>query len=364
MIFNDSGSAVPDIYVAVAVSPNSMTVSNTVNQYVFDFSGISTLGSLIKQGTNELDFTSPANNFNGPVTIQSGILSIGVGGSFGSLGNPSVITNNGVLRVNLSSGGLTLNGPISGSGSVEVMGGGATIQLGGTNSYTGPTTINDGCQLNISKSSGLGTTDAGTTVLANGRLGVNSFVGSMTVPEPVVVSGQGIAAAPGALYVNTANNNVTWAGPITIAGDARFRAVNANVRMNFSNTVLGTNVALLCTVGGAAADTNSVMAFMNTFSLGGGALTKDGQGIVAFASNTNVCSSTTINGGALLANGLFDGGAVMVNASGTVGGSGTILGPVSVLDGGSLAPGNSGIGIFNPERHALADSHVGDTDGT
>ena len=344
--FDDSGSAVPDIYIPATVIPNNVTVSNTLQPYLFYGEGISTFATLTKAGANNLVLTSPSNNFAGPIDIQAGVLSVGSGGGFGTLGTPTAITNNAVLRVNLASGGITINAPISGSGAVEVTGGGASLTLTGTNSYTGLTTIDNECQLNISTSNGLGTVDTGTIILANGRLGVNSLVGTMTIPEPVTVNGVGITAAPGALYLNTPNNNVTYSAPITIASDARFRAVNTNVRLNFANTVLGNNVALWCTAGNAAADTTAVISFLNTFSLGSGILTKDGQGVVAFNRQNNVCGGVVINGGTVQANGLLNGGPVTVNTSGFLGGSGTNLGPVSVLAGGGIAPGNFGLGTL------------------
>ena len=353
--FNDSGSVAPDVTVASSsLFPSSMTVSNTSEQYIFDGSGgtagIVTAGTLTKMGTNALDFTSSGNNFSGPIDIRAGILSIGIGGSFGSLGT-GPITNNGVLQVNMSGNGVALNAPISGSGSLQVMGGGAIVTIGATghNSYSGPTTIGDGCQLNISASDALGSTGNGTVVLANGRLGVASFVGSMTVAEPITINGTGISGAPGALYVNSTGNNVTWAGPITIASASQIRAVNPNARMNFANVVSGTDVALECTAGNIATttDTNTVITFSNTLSLGNaGSLTADGLGIVALAGGTNVWGGgTTLNGAiTLLVNGVLDGGAVAVNNSTTLGGNGTILGPVTV--DGILAPGNSGIGTL------------------
>jgi fibronectin-binding autotransporter adhesin len=344
--FNDSGSAVPDIFIPAAVIPNNMTVNNTLQPYLFYGEGITTFATLTKLGTNNLAFTSPSNNFLGPIDLQAGVLSVGAGGSFGALGAPTAITNNGLLRVNLATGGITINAPISGSGAVEVTGGGASLTVNGTNSYTGLTTIDNECQLNISTSNALGTVDAGTLVLANGRLGVASFVGDMTVAEPVTVNGVGITVAPGALYVNSANNNVTYSGPITIASDARFRVVNAAAKMNFSNTVLGTDVALWCTAGNAGVDTATAINFLNTFSIGSGALTKDGQGIVAFNSLNNTCGSVIINGGTVQANGLLNGGPVTVNATGALGGLGTNAGPVSVLTGGSIAPGRAGIGTL------------------
>ncbi|HYG23045.1 MAG TPA: autotransporter-associated beta strand repeat-containing protein [Verrucomicrobiae bacterium] len=344
--FTDSGSAVPDIFVAATVQPQNMTVNNSAQPYVFYGEGISTLGTLTKSGPGTLSFTSPANQFNGPVDIRAGTLSIGVGGSFGSLGSPAIITNNGIFKVDLASGGITVDAEITGSGAVELAGGGSTLILRGTNSYTGVTTINNESQLNITTSAALGSPLGGTIVLPNGRLGVNTFVGEMTVAEPIQVGGTGISAAPGALYVNTTGNSVTWAGPVTITSDARFRVVNAGVRMNFANTVLGDNVALQSTVGNGAADATSVMSFQNTFSIGTGAFTKDGQGTVEFLSGSNEAGSTTVNDGTLRVNGTWNGGSVTINSGGALGGSGNVLGPVAVLDGGRLAPGSGGIGTL------------------
>jgi fibronectin-binding autotransporter adhesin len=370
--FNDSGSAVPDIHLVASVTPNSMSVSNTAKQYIFDGSGISvgisTSGNLTKDGTNELDFTSNGNNFSGPITIKSGILSVGIGGSFGSLGT-GPITNNGVLQVNMAANGAAFNAPISGSGSLNITGGGASVTLGAQNSYAGGTSIGNGCQLAILKSFALGS--GGATVLAGGRLGVNTLVGPMTVTNPIIVSGNYVSPG-GALYVNTSGNNVTWAGPITIGtgNDGvvnQIRAVNTNVRMNFSNTVLGTNETLECTSGNTAGDATSVITFNNTVSLGSsGALLVDGLAVVVLAGNTNIWGGGTTVGlsgnssyissstATLLVNGKLNGGPVEVVNLATLGGSGTILDPVTV--DGTLAPGNSGIGTLTISNSVMLNS--------
>ena len=357
--FNDSGSATPNIAVATTVYPAAMTVNNTSKQYVFDGAGISCLGSLTKLGSNELDLTSTNNYFTGPVTISAGILSIGNGGNTGSLGSPSVITNNGVFQVNMTTNTVVLNCSITGSGSVVVtnnVGSGTPIlQLSGTNSYTGPTTIGNSTAINLLGSSGLGASSI--MVLPNGRLGVSGFAGVITVTNPILVSGTGQALYPGALYANTAGNNVTWAGPVTLAGDTRFRVVNPGVLMNFSNTVIGTNINLQCTEGSSASDTATTMTFLKTLSLGSsGSLTKDGQGVLVLAGNTNEWGATTVNSGNLLVNGRLDGGTVTVNSSATVGGAGTILGGVSVQAGGTLAPGNAGIGTLTLSNTVALDT--------
>ncbi len=356
--FNDTGSSSPFIHFVLNVAPGSMTVSNTAKQYTIgDDStsfGIITPGSLTKLGTNELDFFTAGNNISGPIDIRSGILSIGIGGSDGSLGTGS-ITNNGILQVNLDGGAVALNSPISGSGSLNVTdsGGssGATVTIGGNghNSYTGLTTIGQYCQLNIATSNALGSANSGTIVQSGGRLGVASVVGAMTVAEPVTINGPGLTGPFGALYVNNPANNVTWAGPITVASDSTIRGVN-NSRMNFSNTVFGNNVALTCDAGDPGAvggsDASTTIFFENSVSLGGsGSMTLGGVGTVILDGATNVWGGfTAVNSGTLRVGGTLDGGNVTIGGGGTnfatLAGTGTILNPVTVASGNLLFPGS------------------------
>jgi autotransporter-associated beta strand protein len=345
--FDDTGSASPAINVVPTVHPGSVTINNNTNYYTFSGSGIVMTGSFTKTGTNEVDLTSSGNNITGPVTIQAGILSLGNGGITTSLGTPSAITNNGILQVNMINTGVALNSSISGTGSLNITGGGASVTMGGTNSYTGTTTIGSGCQLNISTGSALGNPNSIVTVMDGGRLGVNSLVNNMTVPQPLVVGGTGISTAPGAIYVNTTGNNVTWAGPVTLTDNTQFRTVNVNAHDNFSNVVLGTNVTLECTSGNTAGDLTTVMTFENTLSLGSsGSLNADGLSVVVLAGRTNVWGGGTAinNTGALLVNGVLNGGPLADNNPAILGGTGVILDPVNV--DGTLEPGNSGIGTL------------------
>ena len=355
--FDDSGSSTPYMNVAVTVHPGSITINNNTNYYTFGGFGIATPGSFTKTGSNEVDLISSSNDITGPVTIESGILSLGNGGITTSLGTPSSITNNGILQVNEINNGVGINSPITGSGSLVVTGGGASVSVGGANSYTGGTTIGSGCQLNVSTSSALGNPASIVTVQSGGRLGVNSLVGSMTLPQPLIVNGTGIGSAPGAIYVNSTGNNVTWAGPVTIASSSQIRVVNVNVRDTFSNTVLGTNVALECTSGNTAGDLSTIMTFANTVSLGtGGSLTADGLAEVVLMGGTNSWGSgTTVNNtGALLVNGTLQGGFLGVNNPATVGGSGVIMDPVTV--DGTIAPGISGVGTLTVSNSVTINS--------
>ncbi|MEI9960789.1 MAG: autotransporter-associated beta strand repeat-containing protein [Limisphaerales bacterium] len=296
--FNDSGSAVPDINVALPVQPGSMTVDNSSQAYIFDGSPISTPGSLVKRGNNTLALANDGNNFSGPISIEAGTLSIGNGGSAGSLGS-GAITNNGELLMNKSSGGAAFNSPISGSGSLRLTGGDSSLALGGTNSYTGLTTIENGEQLNILNNSALGSTNAGTIVQYGGSVRFTS-AGNWTVGEPLEINGYGIPSSAGALYANTTSNNVTWTGPITVASPAQIRDVNTGVRMTLAGPVTADNQALQAT----ANDVSCLLTFQNLLSLGTdpslAVFTKDGAGNVVLAGATNIAGSTIINAGSLV----------------------------------------------------------------
>jgi autotransporter-associated beta strand protein len=344
--FDDSASSF-SVNVANAtllVIPAGMTVSNDLNSYTFFGDGISPTGTLTKKGPNTLIFTSPSNSINGPIDIQAGVLSVGSGGGFGALGAPTFITNNGTFRLNLSGGGIGVNAPMSGSGSVEVLGA-ASLTLSGSNSYTGSTTVNDGCQLFANSSNALGTAASGTHVLANGKLGF-STAGALLISEPLFVNGTGIASSPGALYAINGNTRVFFTAPVTVESNARFRMVSTPVSFTFSNTVSGTDVNLWCTPGNVAGETADFIAFENSVTLGaGGSFLKDGPGFVNLDSAVNTWGSTVISNGTLSVNNVLNGGTVSV-LGGAVGGSGTVNGAVDVQAGGAIAPGNNGIGTL------------------
>jgi autotransporter-associated beta strand protein len=89
-------------------------------------------------------------------------------------------------------------------------------------------------------------------------------------------------------------------------------------------------------------DTNGqTVTLASALTSSGGSLTKNGLGTLILTATSGFTGATAVDGGRLLVNGQLGNTAVAVNASGMLGGSGTILGAVTVNSSGTLSPGNS-----------------------
>ena len=177
------------------------------------FAGIvSGNGSLTKLGAGTL-ILNGANTHTGGTTISGGTLEIGNGGSVA--GN---IVNNGILSYNAQNIYMTttVNGVISGSGSLLKSGGGTgthTVVLTGANTYTGGTTVSAGV---LSVGNGGTTGSIVGNVVNNATLAFNrsddtSFAG--------IISGSGGVTKSGAGTLTVTGNN-TYTGTTNIQGGA------------------------------------------------------------------------------------------------------------------------------------------------
>ena len=121
--------------VVGGITDNSLVVFDRTDT-VTSSNSIDGFGALVKANTNTLILVSN-NVYSGGTTISNGTLQLGNGGATGSLQGD--IVNNGVLQINRSAN-LTLSGLISGSGSLQQVGGATTV-LTADNSYAGGTTV-------------------------------------------------------------------------------------------------------------------------------------------------------------------------------------------------------------------------------
>ena len=86
-----------------------------------------------------------ANTYTGPTIINAGTLQIGGTGSLGSGTYAGAITlSGGTLNYSSSTALQTLSGAITGAGALTMSGGGILALNNTTSSYTGPTTVSSG----------------------------------------------------------------------------------------------------------------------------------------------------------------------------------------------------------------------------
>ena len=102
---------------------------------------VSGSGDLLQAGTGILTLLG-ANTYSGATTISAGTLQVGNGGSGASIATSAGVLDNGVLIFNHNDG-AEYDGVISGSGSLAQAGLGI-LTLGGSNTYSGPTTVSAG----------------------------------------------------------------------------------------------------------------------------------------------------------------------------------------------------------------------------
>ena len=220
---------------------------------------------------------------------------------------------------------LSLNGAISGAGSLDKSGGGALI-LAGVASHTGGTSITDGT-LQVGNG---GTTGSLTGNVANAGIlafsradnaifdGNVSGVGSLaqrgtgtTVLTGVNAHSGGTTISSGTLQIGNGGTAGSLAGDIDNAATVAF---NRSDQITFGGMISGAGSVIQ---NGAGATT---LTGMNVYT---GSTDIDGGGLYIDGDQSTATGLTTV-------------------ANGTLGGVGTIGGSVTVANGGTLSPGGPG----------------------
>ncbi|HEY9237507.1 MAG TPA: autotransporter-associated beta strand repeat-containing protein, partial [Burkholderiaceae bacterium] len=299
---------------------------------------VSGTGALIKTGTGTLTLTADSDNFTGPTTISQGTLQLGNGGPAGSIGGP--ITNNGALVFNRdATNTLTVQGVISGSGTVTQAGPGTTV-LTGANIYTGGTSISAGT-LSVAADGNLGAATGGL-IFDGGTLENTS---TFTTARAIALETGGGTLQTGADL--TVSGTVSGAGALTKTGTGTLTLTGANIYTG--GTSIGAGMLQLGnggTSGWILGDVlnNGVLVFNRSDEVtfagaisGSGALQQNGTGTTILTGASTYSGDTTIGAGTLNIAGSIGAGAVSVANGATLTGSGSIGGAVTVQDGGTLA---------------------------
>ncbi|HAD12874.1 MAG TPA: hypothetical protein DCF33_10615, partial [Saprospirales bacterium] len=302
------------------VSPGNATIGAAAGATLTYGGIIAGNGSLVASSasTGTVVLTG-ANTYTGITQVVFGALSIGNGGTTGSIPSTSIGLLDATAQLVFNrSDNITYSAVISGSGSVTKQGAG-TLTLTNANTYTGATTISAGTlQLGtaserISNSSAL-TVNAGATFDLNGfSESVASLAGAGTVTSNVA----------GAVTVaHVGNTNTTFSGVIqngsgtvalTKAGTGTLTLTGANTYTGNTSISAGTlsigNGTTAGSIASASINNNGTLTFnlpagtyANTAVISGaGGVTKSGAGTLTLSGANSYAGTTSITAGTLIA---------------------------------------------------------------
>lgn len=311
---DDTGIDTPNVTLAGTIISSEVTVANTTGTYVLSGSGIGGNASLIKSGDGGLTLLND-NTRIGTTTISGGTVTVGNGGTTGTLGGAGSITlDNATLAFNRSDA-QTLGR--------TVVGGTGTLVKNGTNTLTVSAGSNT-CDMVVNN---------GTLAARGGEWAV-SFAANrtITVNAPGILDttthalgGLGGATRPNNIVINEdaiwklnneqqlPNTSLTLsAGIVNGPGDVRgggtittvahaTKSSQVNCPVNNGNGGVTFNVA----DGDVAADL-AVTGGM----FGGNSYTKTGAGTMVPSGNNSYTGGTNANGGVLEISSIADAGGV------------------------------------------------------
>jgi autotransporter-associated beta strand protein len=201
-LFDDTATGTTNVNLTTTLTPQSLTVSNTTKNYLFNGAGkITGSTGLNKFGSGTLTIANSGNNdFSGNLALNAGTLVIS----------------------NTSSIGNT----ISGAGALTKDGNGTLTLSGDGSAFTGPVKVNGGTltvlnTISLATASGITITNGGTL-----DIGLNSVALAL---EPITVSGSGVggngaianSSGYGGGAVATSFQNLKMAADTTIGGPGR-----------------------------------------------------------------------------------------------------------------------------------------------
>jgi autotransporter-associated beta strand protein len=368
--------------VQLGAQGNARITLNSGTNYTFAGT-IAGAPSFIKSGASNFTL-SGSNTYTGTTSIESGTLTIGDGGTAGSIASTGTvaITSGAVLNFNRTDnyGGAFAN-RITGTGSVRVASG--TLALSNaSNGYLGGSTIaGAGSVLEYGNLNALGTgtvtfTGAGSLRAGAGGTFTNAVTmtsagtldnGGLSQTLSGVISGAGNVSFAGTGTTTLTNAGNSYTGGSTIAG-AGTVVEYGNLSALSSGTVTFTGAGTLrAGVGGTLAnavtmtsagtlDNNGLAQTLSGVISGAGNVSFAGSGTTTLTGLNTYSGTTNITAGTLFVNGTNSGsGPVNVLLGATLGGTGRMDGLVDVA--GSLAPGDSGaVGLLSAGALSLGST--------
>lgn len=282
--------------------------------------------------------------YTGTLTQQGSTYRLGGGGGTITMANANAITGANALVVN------------------------GNTTLAENNDYTGTTTINANSTLTIqgtSASSGVTLNTPNTTLV----LGNDSSLGGGTLTVANSFAGPGTLAALG---------TVVTTNPVAANTDFNFGGTGAltigAVTINGIRTITNNNTTNVSTITSIASSASTSLAFSGngnttvTGAIGGGSgittLTKNGNGTLTLQGVNSHTGTTTVNNAgtlAIISPGSLPAGAVTLNSTSTLAGTGTVGGSVTVTATAGIAPGIAGVGTLPITGNLTISAMAGST---
>jgi outer membrane autotransporter protein len=355
-------------------------------------------GSLVKAGTGLLDISGSGGvsfGSTGTVAVNAGALRIG-NGVFGTSATTAITVAAGAELQYSGNGGSKFNDPIQGGGGFNLLAG--TVQLTGTNTYSGFTNIQPGATLdvttanlptggNISNAGGNLVFDQTTTGTFSGVMSDGQQAGGPNDPNDMACTlvSCGGATLSGVLIKDDSTGGNS--GNVTIANVQSYTGLTyveaGTLTLGAVNTIANSAGVVLGRVGGGATATlalsadNQLAGLADTpsntdtvqlnghvltlaplaslsWSYGGsivdgsasGSLVQNGPGTSILTGANTYTGTTTIDAGTLEVDGsITNSSGITINSGGTLTGHGTVDPPttMTVMSGGNFAPGTPGV---------------------
>ncbi len=381
--FNDAGLPNDLVNITTSVAPSSLTVTTGTAGRAYTFVGTGSItGSgivSVTAGTLNLE-NSGTNIWSGGTSISAGASLVtavanvlpasgnvtlagtldlsGYNQSIGGLADGGVST--GIVQSTGGSAILTTTGSGTFSGKLQngtgtlglTVGGTGTQILTGSNTYTGPTTINAGATLQIGNNTAVVSLPSGQGVTDNGNLAFNFSTGTTAVSNIISGTGTVTQSGPAGSILQLNALNTYSGGTIIKSGIVQFTsatgtgtgdvtiAAGSLLDLNGNSPVLGalngagtvdssTAGTMVLTLG----NNNDSGTFSGSIKNTNGAvsLVKAGTGTQTLSGSSAYAGTTTLNAGTLSISGTLgtstaSTGAIYVNTA-TLAISGNVYAP-------------------------------------
>ncbi|WP_053014335.1 MULTISPECIES: autotransporter outer membrane beta-barrel domain-containing protein [Xenorhabdus] len=231
----------------VTIGQSGVLAFDRTNPTLFaaDIEGV---GSLHQQGTGDLTLTGNVTTSK-PITVTSGRLRFGDGNTIGKLSLAGIDNKGAVVVAGTNNSVVTLDGEMSGTGTLEITGGKAIITSDST--YSGQTTVGNGATLQLGNSGTTGNLTK-SDILNKGTLALMALNLSGTTHFDGVISGSGHIDKIGAGVTRLSSDSSAFTGSTrvergTLVIDGQLGTTTSTFNVKNGGEVNGTG-----TIGGTA----------------------------------------------------------------------------------------------------------------